>query len=91
MANWHGILAAAGGGALAGGAVGLVPLVIGLFRRKAKVAAGVFVACVIGGAIGGIYAAIAAMGVGLAALVRRDKVEGRIQSHGKSVEPPPNR
>ena len=81
MASWHGMLAAASGGALAGGAVGLAPLVVGLLRRKAKIAVGVFAACVVGGAVGGIYAAIAGMGVGLAALMRRDKVEKPIGPH----------
>lgn len=79
MGTWHGILLAARGGALAGGAVGLVPLIIGLLRRKGKLAAGVFAACVIGGAIGGVYGAIGGMGVGLAALMRRDKVEKPIE------------
>jgi len=81
MGTWQGFLAAASGGALAGGAVGLVPLVIGLLRRKARVGAGVFAACVICGAIGGIYAAIAGMGVGLAALMRRGKIERPIEPH----------
>jgi hypothetical protein len=81
MAIWQGMLAAASGGALAGGAVGLVPLVIGLLRRKAKIAVGVFTACVVGGAVGGIYAAVAAMGVGLAILMRSDKIEKPIEPH----------
>jgi hypothetical protein len=75
MGTWQGFFAAAGGGALAGGGVGLVPLAIGLMRRKTKVAVGVFAACVVGGAIGGIFAAIAGMAVGLAALMRREKIE----------------
>ena len=71
MGTWHEILLAARGGALAGGAVGLVPLVVGLLRRKVRLAAGLFATCVVGGAIGGFYGAIGGMAVGLAALMRR--------------------
>jgi hypothetical protein len=73
MGTWQGFLAAAGGGALVGSAAGAFPLLIGLIRRKAKLAAGVFTICVIAGAIGGVYAAIAAMALGLADLLRRNK------------------
>jgi hypothetical protein len=79
MATWQGFLAAASGGALVGGVVGLFPLAIGLFRRKTKVAAGIFAVCVVGGAIGGIFAAIAGMAVGLPALMRREKIERRVE------------
>jgi hypothetical protein len=80
METWQGFLAAASGGALVGGAVGLFPLAIGLLRRKTKVAASIFAVCVVAGAIGGIFAAIAGMAVGLAPLMRREKIE-------KSIEP----
>jgi hypothetical protein len=49
--------------------------VIGLIRRKNKIAVGVFAACVVGGAIGGIFAAIAGAAVGLTAIMRREKIE----------------
>ena len=72
-------MSAASGGALVGGVVGLFPLAIGLIRRKTKVAAGIFAVCVVAGAIGGMFAAIAGMAVGLASLMRREKIEKRVE------------
>ena len=40
--------------------LGLIPLSVGLIRKRSKIAAGGFLACVIGGAILGIFLALPA-------------------------------
>lgn len=62
----HGAILGGGIGAL----TGIVPLVVGYFCREKRKALGGFVGCVLGGAVGGLYAAIAVMAVATGQIVR---------------------
>ena len=74
--NWSSVVAGAQVGAAIGAATGLVPLGVGyLCQEKRKAIAGFF-GCMLGGAVGGLYAAIAVMVAAIAQIVQLPRQPG---------------
>lgn len=74
--NWDAAVQGALVGTYIGAATGLIPLGVGyLCREKRKAIAG-FLGCILGGAVGGLYAAIAVMSVSTAQIVQPQRQAG---------------
>jgi hypothetical protein len=69
-------------GAMYGAGTGLIPLGVGYLRKMPRKALGGFLLCLVGGALGGLYAAIAAMAVITMHLLRPDGESGGKSTSG---------
>jgi hypothetical protein len=68
--NWDSAVQGALGGGVVGTIAGLVPLGVGILCRERRKGIGGFLGCMLGGAIGGVYASIALMAMSTAYVVQ---------------------
>ena len=71
--NWEAVIRGAQVGCLIGAANGLVPLATGYLCKKSRLGVHGFLACLIGGAVGGLPAAVAVMGLTTAQILQPDQ------------------